>query len=182
MSVDNVPAFALYDFCPALEPSRASPLMFWNGATRWVATQLNAVCTYFPAPPREENDPKRKILLVHCHPRRDSFGSALADAVEAGAKDGGHEIRRRGLYEAKFQPVMSAAENAAYMDTRKGISRMPRDIQQAIQDLRWCDSLVVVYPTWWFGMPAMLKVRFMPSSDSPPPVESRIRPVEHGMV
>ena len=23
-------------------------------------------------------------------------------------------------------------------------------------DLRWCDTLVFVYPTWWSGQPAML--------------------------
>ncbi len=24
-------------------------------------------------------------------------------------------------------------------------------------DLRWCDTLIFVYPTWWYGLPAMLK-------------------------
>ena len=133
--------------------------MFWNDSTRWVATQLNAVCTYFPPPPRKEDDPKRKVLLVHCHPRADSFGKAIADAVEDGAKEGGHELRRRGLYEMKFQPVLSAAERGAYFDEVSPSAR-PRDVRQAVEDLRWCDSLVVVYPTWWFNMPALLKVRF----------------------
>lgn len=132
--------------------------LIWNGATRWVATQLNAICTYFPPPPRRDDDPKRKILLVHCHPLHDSLGTAIADAVEEGAKDGGHELRRFGLYESKWQPVMSAAERTVYFDVGGGVSRAPTDVQRAIDDLKWCDSLVVVYPTWWFGMPAMLKV------------------------
>ncbi len=24
-------------------------------------------------------------------------------------------------------------------------------------DLEWCDALIFVYPTWWYGLPAMLK-------------------------
>ena len=49
-----------------------------------------------------------------------------------------------------------------------------------LEDLRWCDSVVFVYPTWWFNMPAMLKGYFdrvmlpgpdcawdFPSSDRP---------------
>lgn len=27
-----------------------------------------------------------------------------------------------------------------------------------ITHLRWCDALVLVYPTWWYGQPAILKV------------------------
>ena len=24
-------------------------------------------------------------------------------------------------------------------------------------DILWCDTLIFVYPTWWYGLPAMLK-------------------------
>ncbi|MDP9463882.1 MAG: NAD(P)H-dependent oxidoreductase, partial [Actinomycetota bacterium] len=30
-------------------------------------------------------------------------------------------------------------------------------LQRHADDLRWCDALVLVYPTWWSGQPAMLK-------------------------
>ena len=26
-----------------------------------------------------------------------------------------------------------------------------------VADLRWCDTVIFVYPTWWCGLPAMLK-------------------------
>ena len=29
-----------------------------------------------------------------------------------------------------------------------------------VADLRWCDSIVFVYPTWWFNLPATLKGYF----------------------
>mmetsp|Transcript_27434 Transcript_27434/g.61450 ORF Transcript_27434/g.61450 Transcript_27434/m.61450 type:complete len:160 (+) Transcript_27434:3-482(+) len=31
------------------------------------------------------------------------------------------------------------------------------EVREAIADLRWCDSLVLVYPTWWFNFPAAMK-------------------------
>ena len=134
--------------------------MFWNAATRFVATKLNYLTTQVPPPPREDNSPKRKVLLVHAHPIEDSFSTALADAVEAGARDGGHSVRRRSLYREKFQPALTAKERSVYMDAGGGTARLTREVKSHLEDLRWCDSLVFVYPTWWFNLPAMLKGYF----------------------
>eukprot|EP00600_Ochromonadales_sp_CCMP1393_P014114 CAMPEP_0175007294 /NCGR_PEP_ID=MMETSP0005-20121125/6325_1 /TAXON_ID=420556 /ORGANISM="Ochromonas sp., Strain CCMP1393" /LENGTH=313 /DNA_ID=CAMNT_0016262707 /DNA_START=5 /DNA_END=946 /DNA_ORIENTATION=+ len=37
---------------------------------------------------------------------------------------------------------------------------MAPEVQDAVQDLRWCTALVFVYPTWWFNFPAILKGYF----------------------
>jgi len=131
--------------------------MFWNPITRSIANKLNWVTTHVPPAPREEGEPKRRILLVHAHPRDDSFSHAIADAVESGASEGGHELRRVGLYKEKFQPALSASERGSYFDVDKGIRRAEKTVQKYLTHLRWCDSIVFVYPTWWFNMPAMLK-------------------------
>jgi NAD(P)H dehydrogenase (quinone) len=31
------------------------------------------------------------------------------------------------------------------------------NVKSDVADLRWCDTLIFVYPTWWYGLPAMLK-------------------------
>ena len=31
------------------------------------------------------------------------------------------------------------------------------EVYNSINSLRWCDSLILVYPTWWMNVPAMLK-------------------------
>ena len=135
--------------------------MFWNTATRWVATKLNGLSHQVPPPPRAPDDTeKRKVLLVHAHPLSGSFSRAIADAVEAGAKEGGHEVRRRSLYEEGYAPQLTASERAAYHEPSKGAARFPKDTRRHLADLRWCDTFVVVYPTWWFNMPAMLKGYF----------------------
>ncbi len=135
--------------------------MFWNPLTRWAATKLNALTTHVPPPPRAEDEPKRRVLLVHAHPRADSFSAALADAVEAGCREGGHEIRRRSLYQEKYQPALTATERKEHAEHEPGSAAVcSRESRSHLDDLRWCDSLVFVYPTWWFNVPAVLKGYF----------------------
>jgi len=131
-------------------------MVFWNPATRWLATKLNGLTSHVPPPPPEEGSPRRKMLLVHAHPRPDSYSAAIAKAVEEGAIAGGHEVRRLSLYECGYGVALTASERGRYFETSNE-SRLPRDVKGALQDLKWCDSVVFVYPTWWFNVPAALK-------------------------
>jgi len=134
--------------------------MLWNSMTRWAAIKLNRLTSHVPPPPAEEGSGPRRILLIHAHPRADSFSMALADAVQAGAVDGGHELRRRSLYAENFQPALTSSERGVYFDGAGGAARLASDVRSQLDDLRWADSLVFVYPTWWFNLPAMLKGYF----------------------
>jgi len=94
-----------------------------------------------------------RVLLVHCHPRRDSFNAALCDTAATALEAAGHVIERLDLYEEGFDPRLSAAERGAYYDEDAGRP----DLAGHIAALRRAEALVLVYPTWWFGPPAMLK-------------------------
>lgn len=94
-----------------------------------------------------------RVLLVHCHPRRDSFNAALCDTAATALEAGGHAIERLDLYEEGFDPRLSAGERGAYYDEDAGRP----DLAGHIAALRRAEALVLVYPTWWFGPPAMLK-------------------------
>lgn len=92
-------------------------------------------------------------LVVYCHPADDSFGAACRDAVLAGLARVRDTVRLTDLYAEGFDPVLSAAEHALHLadpSTKPGIA-------DHADNLRWCESLVLVYPTWWSGQPAMLK-------------------------
>ena len=41
-------------------------------------------------------------------------------------------------------------------DVAEKLNELP-ELRQHIEDLQWCDALVLVYPTWWSGQPAILK-------------------------
>jgi hypothetical protein len=103
--------------------------MLWNPFTRYVATKLNQLTTYIPPSPRHTNENLRRILLIHAHPREDSFSSALAAAVVEGAREGGHEIRRRSLYTEGFNPALTSDERGVYFDTEKGELRLAPEVR-----------------------------------------------------
>jgi NAD(P)H dehydrogenase (quinone) len=93
------------------------------------------------------------ILLIACHPRDDSYNAALRRTVQATLEAKGHEVRLRDLYAEGFRPALSAAEHA--VTNAPGVNRA--GIEREVEDLHWAEALVLVYPTWWYGMPAMLK-------------------------
>ncbi|MEH6725517.1 MAG: NAD(P)H-dependent oxidoreductase [Hyphomicrobiales bacterium] len=94
-----------------------------------------------------------KSLVVYCHPCSDSFSAAMKQTVVAALTESGHEVRLIDLYAENFDPVMCDQERRQYHDA--GINEEP--VADHIAAIRWCDTLVLVYPTWWYGLPAMLK-------------------------
>ena len=93
------------------------------------------------------------VLLIHCHPRPDSFNAALRDAAVAGLTAAGHTVEQRDLYAEGFDPVLSTHQRGVYFDEAANAL----GLEDHVAALRRAEALVLVYPTWWFGMPAMLK-------------------------
>ena len=94
-----------------------------------------------------------RALVVYCHPRRASFTEAVRDVVLEKLAAVGAEVRLVDLYAGPFAPVLTAEEHEWYED--ESLNR--QGIEQEIEDLTWCDTLIFVYPTWWYGLPAILK-------------------------
>ncbi len=94
-----------------------------------------------------------RALIVYAHPDPASFTAAVRQTVEARRAAAGAEIRLIDLYAVAFDPCLSPAEFAAYEDTAENT----RPVARHVADLLWCDTLIFVYPTWWYGMPAILK-------------------------
>jgi NAD(P)H dehydrogenase (quinone) len=93
------------------------------------------------------------VLLVFCHPQTDSFCSALRDTATSALRAANHTVAVRDLYAEGFVPTMSADERGGYY----GDSPNFRGIEEHVSALQRADALLLVYPTWWFGSPAMLK-------------------------
>jgi len=93
------------------------------------------------------------VLLIYCHPRDDSFCAALRDAAVIGLRAADHTVEVRDLYAEGFVPVLDADERGRYYHPPANLS----GIEAHVAALRRADALLLVYPTWWFGLPAMLK-------------------------
>lgn len=94
-----------------------------------------------------------RALLVHCHPREGSFTAAVRDTVLTRLDAAGAEWRLLDLYARGFDPALSAEEHEAYLSGLAPGSDRAADCAS----LAWCDTLIVTYPTWWYGLPAVLK-------------------------
>ncbi|MEM1374620.1 MAG: NAD(P)H-dependent oxidoreductase [Pseudomonadota bacterium] len=94
-----------------------------------------------------------RVLVVYCHPKEGSFNSAVRDIVMGRLHRAGVDVRLRDLYAEGFTPVLTRDEWVGYEEAPA--NRVP--VADHVADLKWCDTLIFVYPTWWYGLPAMLK-------------------------
>lgn len=93
-----------------------------------------------------------KVLVVCCHPNPDSFTGAVCARALDGLRSGGHDVRLDDLYADDFEPAMSASERRTHK--QPGVAP---DLRRYADDLAWAEAIILVYPTWWSGQPAMLK-------------------------
>jgi NAD(P)H dehydrogenase (quinone) len=98
-----------------------------------------------------------KVLVILAHPSPESFVSFLSSEVITEFVSNGHEVRHHDLWAENFNPVFTAHERLNHVgDVAEKLNELP-ELRQHIEDLQWCDALVLVYPTWWSGQPAILK-------------------------
>jgi NAD(P)H dehydrogenase (quinone) len=95
-----------------------------------------------------------RVLMVYCHPVEGSFNSAVRDRALAALRNAGHEVDLIDLYREGFDPVLSPAEREAYIGNAGWIVAR---VQRHVELLKRAEGLVFVYPTWYYGPPAMLK-------------------------
>lgn len=96
------------------------------------------------------------MLVVHAHPVETSYCAALHQtAVDALAR-AGHDIEVVDLYGEDFEPRLSREERLAYHDTEA--NRMT--VADHVERLLRAEALVMTYPVWNFGFPAVLKGYF----------------------
>jgi len=94
-----------------------------------------------------------KCLIVTTHPLNDSLCKLLGKHVENKLAKMGHEITIEDLYAENFEPALTAQERKSYYGENYDSSNVAEQVSR-LQD---AEALVLLFPTWWFGFPAMLK-------------------------
>ena len=94
---------------------------------------------------------RSKISIIQGHPdsRGGHFCHALADAYATGAHEAGHTVRQVDVATLEFPLLRSR------LDLESGVT--PESIQEAQSTIAWADHLVVIYPVWNGGLPALFK-------------------------
>lgn len=93
----------------------------------------------------------KRIVLIQGHPDSapQHLCDALAQAYAKGAINAGHQVRQITVAKLDF-PLLRSQE-----DWEKGT--LPAALQQAQDDIKWSEHLVLFFPLWLGDMPALVK-------------------------
>ncbi len=87
------------------------------------------------------------VLVVHSHPDPESFGAAVRDAALRGLEQGGHDVTLLDLEAEGYDPCLTEAD----------LLGIQPDVRRHLDVVAAADVLIFTYPTFWSGLPAMLK-------------------------
>jgi NAD(P)H dehydrogenase (quinone) len=94
-----------------------------------------------------------RALVVFAHPCEESFNAALHRTVIDRLAARGWSVDDCDLNAEGFNPVLSAEERRGYHET----STNTAPVQPYVERLLQADALILVFPVWNFGFPAILK-------------------------
>jgi NAD(P)H dehydrogenase (quinone) len=94
-----------------------------------------------------------RVLILFANPASTSFGAALHQKVIEALRGGGHEIDDCDLYAEAFDPVLSEQDRLVYRDTSLNRARVAPYADRLLA----AEALILVYPVWNEGFPAILK-------------------------
>jgi NAD(P)H dehydrogenase (quinone) len=109
-----------------------------------------------------------RLFIVHAHHEPASFNSALTREATASLSAAGHEVVVSDLYAMGFDPVsdrrnFTTVRDPNYLKQQNEESYASAsngyvvELQAEMDKLAWCDALVLQFPLWWLGLPAILK-------------------------
>lgn len=95
-----------------------------------------------------------QVLIVVAHPRKDSLTQAVAEKVHAGLLKTNCVVEWADLYEENFDPRLNVQDEPNWEDIEKEYSV---DVQKEVARIERADALIMIFPVWWWSMPAILK-------------------------
>ncbi|MEC3978107.1 NAD(P)H-dependent oxidoreductase [Amycolatopsis sp. H20-H5] len=108
-----------------------------------------------------------KALWIFAHPEQRSLSGALRDEGLRTLRGQGHEVRESDLYAMDWKPVVDSADFGAAANGRLFVGptskdayrdgELSEDIVAEHGKLDWADTVILQFPLWWYGMPAILK-------------------------
>ena len=97
-----------------------------------------------------------RVLVVYAHQLETSYLSAVHARVVETLRARGREVDDLDLYKEEFDPVLSPEQMRNYVDVRKNAC----EVRAYVDRLRAADALVLVFPVWFDGLPAIMQGYF----------------------
>lgn len=97
-----------------------------------------------------------RVLVLHAHPVAESYNGALHRLIVERLSAAGHLVDDCDLYAEDFDPRLTREERLGYHEIGANIE----PVREHVERLRAAEALVLSYPVWNFGYPAILKGYF----------------------
>lgn len=93
------------------------------------------------------------VLVLYAHPVETSFNAGLHRTIVERLKAAGHNVDDCDLYAENFDPRLTRAERLGYHDERGADDAVAGYVER----LQRAEALVLSFPVWNYGYPAILK-------------------------
>ena len=90
-----------------------------------------------------------RTLIILGHPDKKSLCMGIADSYEKGAREKGGDVMRINLFDLSYNPNLKNGYRI--------IQNLEPDLVEAQRLIKWANHIVIVFPVWWGGVPALLK-------------------------
>lgn len=88
------------------------------------------------------------VLWISAHPEPQSLNGHLRDDAVAYLHQHDYTVIESDLYAMNWDPVVRSTDSSG---------RQPAEVVEEQDKLRRADIVVIQFPLWWYGMPAILK-------------------------
>lgn len=113
-------------------------------------------------------DAARRFFIVHAHPEPASFNGAMTREAVLALRAAGHTVDVSDLYAMDFDPVSDRRNFLTVRDPERFRQQDEEEyasecngyvpeLQAEMDKLAGCDMLILQFPLWWLGLPAVLK-------------------------
>jgi len=93
------------------------------------------------------------VFVLYAHPVESSFNAGLHGLIVERLKAKGHAVDDCDLYAEDFDPRLTREERLGYHDT----SANTEAVRDYVERLQRAEALVLSFPVWNYGFPAILK-------------------------
>lgn len=111
---------------------------------------------------------KKKLLLVFAHPEPTSLTRQFVDVAVDTLQAQGHQVMLSDLYGMGWKAVFDAQDFPQRVDAERlsfiaesghayATGTQPPDVLAEQQKLLAADAVILLFPLWWYGLPAILK-------------------------
>lgn len=111
---------------------------------------------------------KKKLLLVFAHPEPTSLTRQFVDVAVDTLQAQGHQVMLSDLYGMGWKAVFDAQDFPQRVDAGRmsfiaesghayATGTQPPDVLAEQQKLLAADAVILLFPLWWYGLPAILK-------------------------